>query len=314
MWKYVAKKILLALPVLLGITLIDYLIMCLAGSPLDMMISPRATQEAVAMKAQQLGLDQPVLVQYLSWLGQLFQGNLGYSYKSYQPVAEMIGSQMAPTLLLMGVSLVLGLLIAVPAGIYSAIHRYQKQDFAVVTASFFGSSIPGFFLALILIYVFNVRLEWLPSSGMFTPGTGGDFWDVVRHLIMPAVVLAVSVAGSNIRYIRSAMLEILEMDYLRTAKAKGIGRFLVINKHALRNALLPIVTVIGMQIPTLFGGAVIIEQIFSWPGLGLVTMNAITGRDYPVIMGVCLLSAVVVQVSNLLTDIVYALVDPTIQY
>ncbi len=266
------------------------------------------------MKAQQLGLDQPVLVQYLSWLGQLFQGNLGYSYKSYQPVAEMIGSQMAPTLLLMGVSLVLGLLIAVPAGIYSAIHRYQKRDFAVVTASFFGSSIPGFFLALILIYVFNVRLGWLPSSGMFTPGTGGDFWDVVRHLIMPAVVLAVSVAGSNIRYIRSAMLEILEMDYLRTAKAKGIGRFLVINKHALRNALLPIVTVIGMQIPTLFGGAVIIEQIFSWPGLGLVTMNAITGRDYPVIMGVCLLSAVVVQVSNLLTDIVYALVDPTIKY
>lgn len=314
MWKYVAKKILLALPVLLGITLIDYLIMCLAGSPLDMMISPRATQEAVAMKAQQLGLDQPVLVQYLSWLGQLFQGNLGYSYKSYQPVAEMIGSQMAPTLLLMGVSLVLGLLIAVPAGIYSAIHRYQKRDFAVVTASFFGSSIPGFFLALILIYVFNVRLGWLPSSGMFTPGTGGDFWDVVRHLIMPAVVLAVSVAGSNIRYISSAMLEILEMDYLRTAKAKGIGRFLVINKHALRNALLPIVTVIGMQIPTLFGGAVIIEQIFSWPGLGLVTMNAITGRDYPVIMGVCLLSAVVVQVSNLLTDIVYALVDPTIKY
>lgn len=314
MWKYVAKKNLLALPVLLGITLIDYLIMCLAGSPLDMMISPRATQEAVAMKAQQLGLDQPVLVQYLSWLGQLFQGNLGYSYKSYQPVAEMIGSQMAPTLLLMGVSLVLGLLIAVPAGIYSAIHRYQKRDFAVVTASFFGSSIPGFFLALILIYVFNVRLGWLPSSGMFTPGTGGDFWDVVRHLIMPAVVLAVSVAGSNIRYIRSAMLEILEMDYLRTAKAKGIGRFLVINKHALRNALLPIVTVIGMQIPTLFGGAVIIEQIFSWPGLGLVTMNAITGRDYPVIMGVCLLSAVVVQVSNLLTDIVYALVDPTIKY
>ncbi len=314
MWKYVAKKILLALPVLLGITLIDYLIMCLAGSPLDMMISPRATQAAVAMKAQQLGLDQPVLVQYLSWLGQLFQGNLGYSYKSYQPVAEMIGSQMAPTLLLMGVSLVLGLLIAVPAGIYSAIHRYQKRDFAVVTASFFGSSIPGFFLALILIYVFNVRLGWLPSSGMFTPGTGGDFWDVVRHLIMPAVVLAVSVAGSNIRYIRSAMLEIQEMDYLRTAKAKGIGRFLVINKHALRNALLPIVTVIGMQIPTLFGGAVIIEQIFSWPGLGLVTMNAITGRDYPVIMGVCLLSAVVVQVSNLLTDIVYALVDPTIKY
>ena len=314
MWKYVAKKILLALPVLLGITVIDYLIMCLAGSPLDMMISPRASEAAVALKARELGLDQTVLVQYFRWLSQLLQGNLGYSYKSYQPVASLIGSHLGPTLLLMGVSLLLGLLIAVPAGIYSAIHRYQKRDFAVVTASFLGSSIPGFFLALILIYVFTVRLGWLPSGGMFTAGTGGGFWDVARHLVMPSVVLAVSVAGSNIRYIRSAMLEILEMDYLRTARAKGIGRFRVINKHALRNALLPIVTVIGMQIPTLFGGAVIIEQIFSWPGLGLITMNAITGRDYPVIMGVCLLSAVVVQVSNLLTDIVYALVDPTIKY
>ena len=207
-----------------------------------------------------------------------------------------------------------GLLIAVPAGIYSAVHRYQKRDFAVVTASFLGSSVPGFFLALILIYLFTVRLGWLPSSGMETPGVGGDFLDVARHMVLPVIVLAASVASSNIRYIRSAVLEILEMDYLRTAKAKGIGHFRVINKHALRNALLPIVTVIGMQIPTLFGGAVIVEQIFSWPGLGLITMNAITARDYPVIMGVCLLSAVVVLSANLLTDVVYALVDPTIKY
>ena len=314
MWKYAIRKLLLALPVLLGITIIDYAIMCMAGSPLDMMISPRATQEAIAAKAQQLGLDQPVLVQYVRWLGQVLQGNLGYSYKSYQPVAEMISSHLGPTLLLMGVSLMAGLLIAVPMGIYSAVHRYQKRDYAVVTASFLGSSIPSFFLSLILIYLFTVRLGWLPSSGMSTAGTGGDFWDVVRHLIMPATVLAVSVAGSNSRYIRSAVLEILEMDYLRTARAKGIGRFRVINKHALRNALLPIVTVIGMQIPTLFGGAVIIEQIFAWPGLGMITMTAITGRDYPVVMGVCLLSAVVVQAANLLTDLVYGLVDPTIKY
>ena len=314
MWKYAIRKLLLALPVLLGITIIDYAIMCMAGSPLDMMISPRASQEAIAAKAQQLGLDQPVLVQYVRWLGQVLQGNLGYSYKSYQPVAEMISSHLGPTLLLMGVSLVVGLLIAVPMGIYSAVHRYQKRDYAVVTASFLGSSIPSFFLSLILSYLFTVRLGWLPSSGMYTAGAGGDFWDVARHLMMPALVLAVSVAGSNIRYIRSAMLEILEMDYLRTARAKGIGHFLVINKHALRNALLPIVTVIGMQIPTLFGGAVIIEQIFSWPGLGMITMTAITGRDYPVVMGVCLLSAVVVQAANLLTDLVYGLVDPTIQY
>ena len=314
MWKYIVKKILLAIPVLFGITIIDYLIMSLAGSPLTMMAGPRVTEETLAVRASQWGLDQPIWVQYGRWLTEVLHGNLGYSYKSYQPVAELIASHLPLTLLLMGVSLLVGLSIAVPAGIYSAVHRYQKRDYAVVTASFVASSIPNFFLALLLIYLFTVRLGWLPSSGMYTPGTGGDFLDVARHMIMPVIVLSASIAGSNIRYIRSSVLEILEMDYLRTARAKGIGRFLVINKHALRNALLPIVTVIGMQIPMLFGGAVIVEQLFSWPGLGLITMNAITGRDYPVIMGVCLLSAVVVQAANLLTDIVYALVDPTIHY
>ena len=148
---------------------------------------------------------------------------------------------------------------------------------------------------------------------MSTLGTAGSFGDVARHMVMPVTVLAISIAGRNIRYIRSAMLEILQQDYLRTARAKGIGRFLVINKHALRNAMVPIVTVIGMEIPVLFGGAVIVEQVFSWPGLGLMTMSAISGRDYPVIMGVCLLSAVVVLAANLITDILYALVDPAIQ-
>ena len=313
MLKYIARKLLLAIPVLLGITIIDYAIMSLAGSPLDMMTGPRTTQAAIALRAEQWGLNQSFWGQYVSWLSELLQGNLGYSYKSFQPVSEMIGSHVGPTLLLMGASLIVGLLIAVPAGVYSALHRYQKRDYAVVTASFLGSSIPSFFLALILIYLFTVRLGWLPSSGMTTPGTGGDWLDIARHMVMPVIVLAVSVAGTNIRYVRSAVLEILEADYLRTATAKGIGRGRVIRLHALRNALLPIVTMIGMQIPMLFGGAVIIEQIFSWPGLGLIAMNAITGRDYPVIMGVCLLSAVVVQAANLLTDIVYALVDPTIK-
>lgn len=314
MWKYILKKVLLAVPVLLGITMIDYAIMCLAGSPLEMMTGPRMTEAGIALKAEELGLNRPVWMQYLSWLNQLLHGNLGVSYKSYRPVAEMIGENIAPTLLLMGASLIVGLMIAVPAGVYSATHRYQKRDYAVVTASFVGSSVPGFFLAMLLVYLFSVKLKWLPSGGMETAGVGGGFWDVARHMIMPTMVLAVSVAGSNIRYIRSAVLEILETDYLRAATAKGIGPKAVTRRHAMRNAQLPLVTVIGMQIPTLFGGAVIVEQIFSWPGLGLITMNAITGRDYPVIMGVCLLSAVVVLAANLLTDIVYALVDPTIRY
>lgn len=314
MIKYIVKKILLAIPILLGITIIDYMIMSLAGSPLDMMVGPRVTRESLAIRAEQWGLNQPVWLQYISWLRQVLNGNLGYSYKSFMPVSELISGHIAPTLLLTGTALLLGMLIAVPLGIYSAVHRYEKRDYALIGLSFGASSIPGFFLSLILIYIFTVRLGLLPSSGMYTPGIGGNAGDILRHLLMPSVVLAVSIAGNNVRYIRSAVLEILDMDYLRTARAKGIGRRLVINKHALRNALLPIITVIGMEIPVLFGGSIIIEQIFSWPGLGLITMNAIISRDYPVIMGVCLLSGVVVLAANLLTDILYALADPTIRF
>lgn len=313
MGKYIIKRILIAIPVLIGITIIDYAIMCMAGSPLEMMQGPRISQAAVEAKKIALGLDKPFYVQYFVWLGQVLKGNLGYSIKSFQPVSAMIGEHLAPTLLLMGVSMLVSLLLAVPAGIYSAVHQYSKGDYTVVTLSFLGSSIPGFFLSLLLIYLFTVKLGWLPSGGMTTLGTKGGFVDVALHMIMPVTVLAVSMAGTNIRYIRSAVLEILQADYVRTARAKGIGRFRVIYKHVLRNAMLPIITVVGMQIPMLFGGTVIIEQVFSWPGLGLMTMNAITGRDYPVIMGVCLLSAIVVLTGNLLTDILYAIVDPTIR-
>ena len=313
MSKYIIKRILIAIPVLLGITIIDYAIMCLAGSPLEILQGPRISEAAVEAKRIALGLDKPIYVQYFVWLGELLRGNMGYSLKTFQSVSSMIGTHLGPTLLLMGVSLVVSLIMAVPAGIYSAIHQYSKGDYTVVTLSFLGSSVPGFFLSLLLIFLFTVTLGWLPSSGMTTLGTDGAFADVARHMVMPVLVLATSMAGTNIRYIRSAVLEILQQDYLRTARAKGIGRFMVINKHALRNALVPIVTVIGMQIPVLFGGAVIVEQLFSWPGLGLMTMSAISNRDYPVIMAVCLLSAIVVLAANLLTDILYALVDPTIQ-
>lgn len=313
MGKYILKRILIAIPVLIGITVIDYAIMCLAGSPLEMLQGPRISEAAVEAKRIALGLDQPFYVQYFVWLRELLGGNMGYSISSYQAVSEMIASHLGPTLLLMGVSLVGSLLIAVPAGIYSAIKQYSKGDYAVVTFSFLGSSVPSFFMALLLIYLFTVKLGWLPSSGMITLGTEGGFADVAKHMVMPVLVLAFSLAGSNIRYIRSSVLEILQQDYLRTAKAKGIGYRNVIGKHAMRNALISIITVIGMQIPMLFGGAVIVEQVFSWPGLGLMTMSAITSRDYPVIMGVCLLSAVVVLVTNIVTDVLYAIANPTIQ-
>lgn len=314
MIKYIVKRILIAIPVLFGITIIDYFIMNLAGNPLEMIQGARVSQEAIEVKRIALGLNQPIYVQYWEWMKQLFQGNLGYSIKNYQPVSEMIEKYIGPTLLLMSTSLLVSMLIAIPAGIYSAVHQYSKGDYAVVTLSFFGTSVPGFFLSLILIYIFTIKLNWLPSSGMSTLGMEGNTLDVIKHMIMPVIVLATSMAGTNIRYIRSAMLEILQKDYLRTAKAKGIGHFLVINKHGVRNALIPVITVFGMHIPILFGGSIIIEQVFNWPGLGLMTMSAIINRDYPVIMGVCLVSALVVMVANLLTDILYALVDPTIQY
>lgn len=314
MLKYIIKRILVAIPVLIGITIIDFLIMTMVGSPLELLQGPRVSQAAIETKRIALGLNKPVYVQYWIWLTNLLQGNMGYSMKSFQPVSQMIKTYIGPTLLLMSVSLFVSMLIAVPAGIYSAVHKYTPQDYTVVTLSFLGSSVPGFFLALVLIYSFTVRLGWLPSSGMYTLGAQKSALDVVRHMIMPVIVLATSMAGTNIRYIRSAMLEILRKDYLRTARAKGIGRFLVINKHALRNALIPVITVLGMHIPILFGGAIIIEQVFSWPGLGMMTMSAIISRDYPVIMGVCLMSAIVVLVANLLTDVIYALVDPTITY
>ena len=313
MIRYILKRILIAIPVLIGITLLDYLIMSLAGSPLTMMVGPRVSQAAVEAKAVQLGLTQPFLVQYFTWLSQLLQGNWGYSIKTYQPVLAMIRGNLGPTLLLMGTSLALGFLIAIPVGVYSATHQYKKGDYAAVTLSFLGTSIPSFFLALILVYVFTVRLGWLPSGGMTTLGTGGDVWDVLRHMAMPTLVLTASLAGSNIRYVRSSMLEVLSKDYLRTATAKGIGRRLVVRRHAVRNALLPIITVVSMELPMLIGGAVIVEQVFSWPGLGLLTMTAIMSRDYPVIMGVSLLSAILVLAGNLLADILYAVADPTIQ-
>lgn len=314
MIKYILKRILIAIPVLIGITILNFLLMNLApGSPLDMMRNPMVSDVALDMKAEALGLNAPMYVQYFRWMGELFKGNLGYSYITYQPVTQLIKEHLGPTLLLMGTSLIIGLMIAIPVGVYSATKQYSKVDYIAVTGSFLGISIPSFFFSLILIYVFTVRLNWLPSSGMVTLGGSGDFIDILKHLIMPATVLIIAVAGRNIRYVRSSMLEILEQDYLVTAKAKGLSRFLIINKHGMRNALIPIITVIGMEIPLIFGGAVVIEQIFSWPGIGLLTMSSILSRDYPTVMGLNLVAALIVLLANLLTDIAYSVANPAIK-
>lgn len=313
MGKYIAKRLGIALIVLFGITVVDFFIMTLAGNPIEILSGgPRINEAQLDQKAANLGLDKPVYIQYFIWLGQVLRGNLGTSYKSYEPVSDMIASHIGPTLILMGTALLISTILSAIFGIISAVHEHGKSDYIIQTFAFLGQSVPGFFLALLLIWLFSVKLGILPSNGMRELGSEGSGVQF-RYLILPAAVLSFEMSGRNIRYIRSSMLEILNKDYLRTAEAKGIGKRRVILVHALKNALIPIITVFGMEIPNLFGGAVVIEEIFGWPGLGLMTMNAVLDRDYPVIMGVCLLSAVVVLVSNIVVDLLYALVDPSIR-
>lgn len=315
MFSYIVRRLLIAIPILFGVTVVNFIIINMApGSPVDMMIDPNITAADIEARKQALGLNDPLYIQYFHWVGNLLKGNLGYSMTSYQPVASMIGERIGPTVLLMGLSIAVGLLIAVPLGIISATKQYSKVDYLATGGAFIGISVPSFFMALGLIYIFSLQLKLLPSGGMVTLGGGGGLGDRLLHFILPVTVLGISIAGKKIRYIRSSVLEILGEDYLRTARAKGLSEFMVINKHALRNALIPIVTVVGLEIPVLFGGAVITEQIFSWPGIGQLTMASIMSRDYPTLMGLNLLAAGMVLTGNLLTDIVYSIADPRIKY
>lgn len=314
--KYILRRLLIAIPVILGITIINFvLINMVPGNPLDMLIDPNIPAVAQEARREALGLDKPIYVQYVSWLFNLFRGNMGYSIAISRPVVDVIGERIVPTLLLMLSSLTVGLLIALPVGIVSATKQYSVKDHVVTTISFLGISIPSFFLGLALIFIFSVKFHLLPSRGMYTIGAEHNtVLDLLRHLVMPTIVLAVGVAGRIVRYVRSSVLEILHQDYLRTARAKGLRESTVIWIHAFKNALIPIITVVCMEIPGLFGGAVITEQIFSWPGIGSLTVASILNRDYPVLMGLNLLAAFIVLISNLTADILYAVFDPRIQY
>ena len=314
MKKYILKRIGISLIVLLGITVIDFLIMTVAGNPIEIMSGgPKVNQAALAQRAANMGLDRSPIVQYFSWLKAVLHGDFGYSFRSYEKVSSMILSHLRPTLVLMGSTLLVSTIIAVAFGILSALKTRSAFDYIVQALAFLGQSVPQFFMALILIYLFAIRLGILPSSGMGVLTASGEKLRL-RNLILPMMVLAFTMAGRNIRYIRSSMLEILNKEYLRTAKAKGIGRARVVLVHAFKNALVPVITVLAMEIPGLVGGSVIVEQVFSWPGLGQMTMSAVLARDYPVIMAVCLLSAVAVLMTNVLADILYAAVDPAVRF
>jgi len=265
-----------------------------------------------------MGLNQPIIVQYFNWLLQLLQGNFGYSTNSGEPVMSMILTRLPATLLLTGTAFVLSFVIGVPLGVFSATHKYSPSDYGLTVFSFFGISIPSFFFGMGLIYIFSIQLGWLPTSGfgdITFRGTGmALFLNKLKYLIMPALVMALADLSTVMRFTRSSMVETLSQDYIRTSRAKGLSERVVIYRHALKNSLIPVVTIFGLSIPNLFGGSYIIEKVFGWPGMGLLGVEAINNRDYQVLMGLTVFTAVLVLLGNLLADLMYALVDPRIRY
>lgn len=300
---------------LLGVTVVNFYIINLApGDAVDRLIDPGMTEESIRRQREELGLLDPIHVRYAKWLGNLLQGNLGRSFSNQKPVAERIGERVGPTLTLTVTALFLAYLIAIPIGVISATRQYSWIDYGSTVLGLVGISLPSFFLGLGAIYIFSLKLDLLPTGGMITIGGPGDLVDRLQHLVMPALVLGLGSAGSVMRYTRSSMLEVLRQDYMRTARAKGLPDRKVVYKHGLRNAAIPIVTILSFQITALIGGAIITEQIFQWPGMGRLVLEGISQRDYPMIMGINILTAVMVVASNLLADTVYALVDPRISY
>lgn len=316
MSNYILKRIGLAIITFFGITVLVFMISSMAsGSPLELLLSNQNISPAeVERQRIKLGLDQPIYVQYFTWLKNFFQGNLGESYRTGQPVMKMILSGLGPTLLLTFSAVIVACLISFPLGIQSA--RYQNRGWDNVSSvfSFLATSTPSFFLALIFLYIFAVKLKWLPIGGMYDSGKQESLSSLCRHLLMPAVVLGMQLVGSLIQYTRSSMLEVMREDYVRTARSKGLKERVVVIKHVLRNSLIPVVTYLGMEIPLLIGGAVVTEQVFSWPGIGNLMIKSIDSRDYPVVMGITVLVALAVLVFNILTDLIYGVLDPRIRY
>jgi peptide/nickel transport system permease protein len=313
--QYLLKRILVAIPVLLGVTIINFYIVNMApGDAVDLMIDPGMSQADIELQRESLGLNDPIHVRYAIWVKNLVKGNLGYSFVNKRPVADRIAERVGPTLTLTVTALLLAYLIAIPIGVISATRQYSWADYSSTLFGLIGISLPNFFLGLAAIYIFSLKLDLLPTGGMMTIGTDGALVDRLRHLIMPAVVLGLSSAGAVMRYTRSSMLEVLRQDYMRTARSKGLVERAVIYKHGLRNAAIPLVTVLSFQLTALIGGAIITEQIFQWPGMGRLVLEGISQRDYPMIMGINVLTAVLVVVFNLTADAVYALIDPRIKF
>ena len=309
---YVLRRLFQGIVLLVVVSAVIFAIVHSAPGGPALLIHPDMDPTQVKAMERQLGLDDPIPVQYARWIRNAVRGNLGTSYQHSLPTLELLAERLPNTLLLSGVALALAVLLAIPLGTISAVYRYSYLDYAATVTAFAGVSIPVFWLAILLIIVFSVTLGWLPSAGMRTVGVPASAADLLRHLLMPSLVLATFPLAQLMRYVRSSMVDVLAQDYVRTARAKGLSETAMLCRHALRNALIPMVTVLGVLAPRLLGGAVITETVFAWPGLGRLAVEAAITRDYPVIMGATLLVSSLVILSNLITDLLYVVIDPRI--
>lgn len=314
MGKYLLRRILITIPVLFGITFIVFAMVSFApGSAISLMLSnENVNVENVDTLAEELGLELPWYQQYARYMGKLLKGDMGRSIQYNRPVGEMIWEKVGNTVLLSVSAMLVAVLISIPLGVLAAAKRRSAIDYLATGFALVGVSIPGFYLSLILIIVFGLKLGWLPIRGL--PGYDITFVKMVRHLTLPSIALGSMLSGVLTRLTRASVLEAMSQDYVRTARSKGLSQTSVLFKHALRNALLPVLTTVGMQFGSLLGGAVIIETIFSLPGLGMLSMSAVKFRDIPLIQGTVLVFAVAFVVVQLIVDMLYVLVDPRIRY
>lgn len=316
MGRYVVQRLLQALPLLVAISAISFAILRLTpGGPLSAYEGDPNFTDADRIRLEHaFGLDQPLPLQYVSWLGQFVRGDWGYSFAAHEPVLTLIGERLPNTIYLMGTVFVTVLALAIPIGVLSAVRQYSWFDHVITGATFAFLSTPTFWLGLLLIIAFGLELRWLPLGGIDTPGRPFDVFDRLRHLILPVATIALVQLGSHVRYLRASMLETIGQDYMRTARAKGLAERVVILRHALKNAAIPLVTVVALDVPELFVGALVTEQIFGWPGMGRLFWDAATRSDYPVLMGILTVSSSLIVFANLVADVVYGYLDPRIRF
>lgn len=313
MSRYLGRRLVSLIPILLGVTILVFLLIhMIPGDPAAAMLGTEATPEAVAALRQEMGLEQPLPVQYLTWLGKLLRGDLGRSLHARAPVAQLIGEKFAATAELGLAATALSLLLAVPAGVLSAVRKNTWVDYTATLTSLFGVSMPNFWLGITLILFFSLYLRWLPASG-YVPLLADPLQNL-KYLVLPTVTLGSALAAVVARQTRSALLEVLKEDYVRTARSKGLPERLVVYRHALKNGLIPIVTVVGLQVGRILGGVVITETIFAWPGIGKLVVDGIFARDFPVVQAVTLVMAFSFVVINLVVDLLYGYIDPRIRY